>query len=382
MARLNINIGTTANDKTGDPLRTAFNKVNQNFIELYSHLSTDVQIPSQTGNANKYLTTNGTTLRWDDLSNSIYAGGPGGLRWEFEELSDDEGETYYGRINFPDGSSQYTAWPGSVDRLVNGSKEVVLGAGGILILPNDGTINNVVVPGEITGGGATVNLVPNQLGQTTSLLTVDKLGPPNGSWAVPQIGWTVTVNSTTATITNVTSDSNNAYFTLNNSVTLPITGSVTFTEAGTQAPDTLKIEIAPDGVTTWSFGSDGVLTSPNGSTQQGIGSVNCQPSVDTVVYTSSQEGIQTIKLLLKVEGTVTGNVADTQSCEMIIAKGFRGPTVAASVYGIVYTSVAPLATFTAQWNPTTSRVEVTCQPTSLTNSVTVKAVVTEITTSD
>ena len=30
-----INIGSSANDKTGDPLRTAFDKVNQNFTELY-----------------------------------------------------------------------------------------------------------------------------------------------------------------------------------------------------------------------------------------------------------------------------------------------------------------------------------------------------------
>ena len=35
MARQNINIGTTANDGTGDKLRVAFDKVNDNFIELY-----------------------------------------------------------------------------------------------------------------------------------------------------------------------------------------------------------------------------------------------------------------------------------------------------------------------------------------------------------
>ena len=33
MAKLNINIGSSANDKTGDPLRTAFSKVNANFTE-------------------------------------------------------------------------------------------------------------------------------------------------------------------------------------------------------------------------------------------------------------------------------------------------------------------------------------------------------------
>ena len=35
MARQTINIGTAANDGTGDPLRTAFDKINDNFVELY-----------------------------------------------------------------------------------------------------------------------------------------------------------------------------------------------------------------------------------------------------------------------------------------------------------------------------------------------------------
>ena len=36
MAQQVINIGGTANDGTGDPLRTAFTKANQNFSELYA----------------------------------------------------------------------------------------------------------------------------------------------------------------------------------------------------------------------------------------------------------------------------------------------------------------------------------------------------------
>ena len=35
MARQAINIGSSANDGTGDPLRTAFDKINDNFVELY-----------------------------------------------------------------------------------------------------------------------------------------------------------------------------------------------------------------------------------------------------------------------------------------------------------------------------------------------------------
>jgi hypothetical protein len=38
MSKLTVNIGTSANDRTGDSLRTAFNKINENFTELYTAL--------------------------------------------------------------------------------------------------------------------------------------------------------------------------------------------------------------------------------------------------------------------------------------------------------------------------------------------------------
>ena len=41
MARQNINRGTTANDGTGDTLRTATGKTNDNFVELYTLLGGD-----------------------------------------------------------------------------------------------------------------------------------------------------------------------------------------------------------------------------------------------------------------------------------------------------------------------------------------------------
>lgn len=42
MAKQVINIGTTANDGTGDPLRSAFDKINDNFTELYTDDEGDV----------------------------------------------------------------------------------------------------------------------------------------------------------------------------------------------------------------------------------------------------------------------------------------------------------------------------------------------------
>jgi hypothetical protein len=40
MTKQTINLGTYANDGTGDDLRTAFTKVNSNFTDLYTQLST------------------------------------------------------------------------------------------------------------------------------------------------------------------------------------------------------------------------------------------------------------------------------------------------------------------------------------------------------
>jgi hypothetical protein len=67
MARQNINIGTVANDGTGDDLRVAMQKVNDNFTELYGASPFGQQITiagneisSNASNANIKLTASGT----------------------------------------------------------------------------------------------------------------------------------------------------------------------------------------------------------------------------------------------------------------------------------------------------------------------------------
>jgi hypothetical protein len=67
MAQLTINVGSNANDGTGDDLRTAMQKVNTNFTELYtaSPLTSSIsiegnEISSNVSNANLKLTAAGT----------------------------------------------------------------------------------------------------------------------------------------------------------------------------------------------------------------------------------------------------------------------------------------------------------------------------------
>lgn len=62
-----VNIGTAANDGNGDPLRTAFTKVNQNFTELYGKGAaganfdfTDNTLASTNTNGDIELSPNGT----------------------------------------------------------------------------------------------------------------------------------------------------------------------------------------------------------------------------------------------------------------------------------------------------------------------------------
>jgi hypothetical protein len=132
----------------------------------------------------------------------------------------------------------------------------------------------------------------------------------------------------------------------------------------------------------WTFGTDGTLAYPNTALQRDTNTVTCAGNASTVVYTASGQYQHTIRLLIQVEGSEGAPEGwDTQSCEMIIAKSFRADDVAATVYGVVHTSVAPLATFTAEWNALTSRVEVLCATPSA-NDVYVRTFATEITTAD
>ena len=68
MAQQTINIGTVANDGTGDPLRTAFDKVNDNFTELYADDAGDVNSVTGSGGLTATPTTGAVVVNLDDDS--------------------------------------------------------------------------------------------------------------------------------------------------------------------------------------------------------------------------------------------------------------------------------------------------------------------------
>ena len=75
MARQAINIGSSANDGTGDPLRTAFDKINDNFVELYG-TDNDINTLDANLDVNTFAITTGVTN--GDIT--ITPNGTGGIK--------------------------------------------------------------------------------------------------------------------------------------------------------------------------------------------------------------------------------------------------------------------------------------------------------------
>lgn len=89
-----------------------------------------------------------------------------------------------------------------------------------------------------------------------------------------------------------------------------------------------------------------------------------QASQTTVVYTFKESFTRSAKVIIQTEGyegaynSETNNTLETQLSEIVVVKGGMSDLVRSSVYGIVYTSNSPLATFNAQWNSVTSQIEI------------------------
>lgn len=134
-----------------------------------------------------------------------------------------------------------------------------------------------------------------------------------------------------------------------------------------------------EGTQTLRFG-DG--DTPGGIPLSGGGTAGvdtiCAPGVTTVIYTANSTDVRTIKMTAQAIGFETGVVdfEDTHSADIIAIKNLRTGLAEASVYGVTYTSSSPLVTFDAQI--TAGVLQITAQPTSLTNVVTVKTTAIEI----
>ena len=164
MAKQNINVGTTANDKKGDSLRAAFQKVNANFTELYTELGLVVDANLNLGAfefaGSTLSTTDSSAITIDQattITSDLTVGGDivpsiangsnlGSISKPWRSLYVSNNTIYIGGTavgvdangNLTVNGSQI-AGGGGGSTLVNGANTVSLGSDGVLTLPGGRT---------------------------------------------------------------------------------------------------------------------------------------------------------------------------------------------------------------------------------------------------
>ena len=144
----------------------------------------------------------------------------------------------------------------------------------------------------------------------------------------------------------------------------------TITNSITNADINVQVINSTLGNLNWNFSSTGNLTLPDqGQLIQNFSITKTttvdivDPNIQTVIWSSDSFYTSSAKLLIQLEQDAGDSTPDdTQTCEAIIAaKGSDGLAVdipSMSVYGITYTSLSALATFSVQRNAITRVIEV------------------------
>lgn len=111
----------------------------------------------------------------------------------------------------------------------------------------------------------------------------------------------------------------------------------------------------------------------------------------TVIFTGSTSLVETMKATIQVQdyyGTVADGISTyhSQICEILVVRkrmynsnvDSTTYAVEAMVYGVIHTSITPMATFDARWNPTAEVIELTTVINSAyTSGLSVKVIATE-----
>lgn len=239
-------------------------------------------------------------------------------------------------------------------------------------------------------------------------------------------GWTANVSESAppeypSTINSLgaikfTSNSSSLILGTDGDLNLPVNGGVVFDRANTSIRVGMGFHIASgEGIDiqaidetdpnnliykNWYFSPNGTLTLPqptnvsfndpsivfDGATR--VATNNYGFSVPGpaagIVYNATTLNLASMKLLVTIEGQEDGGdgLNHTQVCEMLVVRrsGLTVNTVDSVVYGVVHTSLAPLATLTTQQN-VDGRVEILAQPTN-TATIYVKVHATEVVRGD
>jgi hypothetical protein len=227
MSKQTINIGTTANDRTGDPLRTAFSKINSNFTELYNGLANETQLTN--GSYNVTLGSDGTL----NLPQAPSAGAaviqPANTTYGIKLVANGNIWTLgtNGSLTFPDTSVQTTAWTG--------------------ILPSP-TYSGSSSIGNVTPAPLNLNNTGSAGQVKTQLTLINTAGNGNTGSAIDFYTYTDQGNGVPgARLQSIDNNNYSANF------------SIALKGVGNSGNNTLT--------TKWTFGADASLTFPDTSVQ-------------------------------------------------------------------------------------------------------------------
>jgi len=207
MAKLTVNIGTTANDRTGDNLRTAFTKINTNFTEVYN----DVE-----NLTSRLVVVEGSGQTGGLQGNTLISNVQGSIIAEDSTIL----------VNAANNTLQ-----GDLTGDVTGSiKGNVFGEDSSLIVDADNNTVTADLTGNVTGD-VTGNVTGNVTGDVTGNLTGDVVGSVFGqdsTLIVDATNNTLSGNLTGDVVGNVTGDVTGN---ITSSGTNTFTGTVSFTGA-------------------------------------------------------------------------------------------------------------------------------------------------------
>lgn len=309
-----INTGI-ADAGNGDPLRTAFTKVNANFTELFNQVSAVV-----TANATAPDNPEEGDLWWDAESGRLYV--------------------YYGST-WVDASPVDGAGISSTNELVNGAHTVSLDSTGVLTLPDGLTIDNSVI-GYSTSDTITEETINGTISQTTSYQnqiivdTTDAIRIANIITQTVDDGVVTTTDSTGSTIdvdgTGVSikkyvepdGPNNGSYFQVSTTNSGAIIEGVEEDLAGntygrvTATQGVVAVNTAAGGIDKeWAFTSDGELFVPEASTIMGTNDLTIKSQVagnSSGLYLNGNTLLGTAMLYAHSNATIRtdydGNVKD------------------------------------------------------------------------
>ena len=297
MARQAINIGSSANDGTGDPLRTAFDKINDNFVDLYGSDDDSKTLASNLDvNGHNIISTRSN----EDIR--ILPAGTGGVIASAVRIA--------GTTISSDDSTQITIAEN-------------IQTTGALVVAAAGTIGGALTANtslSIAGDGATVTGIKDEDNMASNSAVKLATQQSIKAYADTKAALTGTTNNTITTVTGANAVQGEANLTFNGS-TLAVAGAATVsTTLGVTGAATLSGGATVNGLLTagslttneiTSNGSNADLTiNPSGIGNLVLGSITLEMDAVGTKIVSNDSSAVTFGEGVNVLGAVNSASAD------------------------------------------------------------------------